>query len=164
MSHDESDKHRATITIHGDLLGPHVVGWPCDYVYLLFAVARLQSNTGGNLALLALSRNLQTKTCADVSATVDDMIGQIEALTLEDVAPGNRITRLHTDKGTEYLGQAMKLRLETRQVYRTTTMGYDPKMKWISRTIRGTRQRTNAETASSCHGLQNMLANKQDKH
>ena len=39
MTYDETDKHRAILIINVDVSGPHVVGWPCDYVYLLVAVA-----------------------------------------------------------------------------------------------------------------------------
>ena len=73
----------------------------------------------------------------DVSATVDNTIGQIEALTQQDVAPGDRLTRLHTNKVTEYLGEAMKLRLQNRQIYHTTTMGYDPTSNGLAERVVG---------------------------
>ena len=122
-----NDEERATRILHVDLSGPHVYSWPDDYCYLLVAVARVQKKDGTSYPLLPFSRPLPSKASNSVARAVDDIIGQIEATTLPEAAAGQRITRLHTDKGTEYLGNVMEERLHQRMIHHTKTMGYDPK-------------------------------------
>ena len=130
LTHTEEE--RATRIIHVDLSGPHNQGWPCESVYLLVAIARLQKKDGQGFPLLPYVRCLPSKTSNDVSNAVDDIIGEIEATTIPGLAPGPRLARLHTDKGTEYLGTTMKARLFDRKIFHTTTMGYDPKANGLA--------------------------------
>ena len=60
------------------------------------------------------------------------MIGEIETNNIPNLAPGPCLARLHTDKGTEDLGTAMKARLYERLIHHTSTMGYDPKANGLA--------------------------------
>ena len=46
---------------------------------------------------------------------------------MPEAVPGQRIVRIHTDKGTEFLGEVLQSDLRKRFVYHTHTVGYDPK-------------------------------------
>ena len=132
LTTDPNEKERATRILHMDLSGPHTAAWPCESVYLVVGIARLQRISGGGLPLLPFVRCVPTKSSMEVSWAVDGIIGQIEALTIQDVVPGPRIVRLHTDKGTEYLGECMKHRLYERMIHHTTTLGYDPQANGLA--------------------------------
>ena len=55
------------------------------------------------------------------------ILNEIEALTLPLAVPGQRITRAHTDRGTEFFGETLQEELLRRNVHHTYTIGYDPK-------------------------------------
>ena len=69
----------------------------------MVAVARLQAADGSSIPLLPFVRCLTSKNSSQVAGAVDEVIGEVEALTLPSKFPvciGQRLRRLHTDKGT----------------------------------------------------------------
>ena len=68
--------------------------------YALVAVARIQKADGDNYALLPFVRSLLGKTSLECKGAISSILNQIEATTLPEAVPGQRIVRLHTDKGT----------------------------------------------------------------
>ena len=118
---------KATRILHVDLSGPHEPGWPYDYRYILIAVARVQKTDGSNYSLLPFVRCLPNKTSLECLGALSSVLNQIEALTLPLAMPGQRITRVHTDRGTEFFGETLQADLFRRHVHHTFTVGYDPK-------------------------------------
>ena len=51
---------------------------------------------------------------------------------MPDVMLGQRVVRLHSDRGTEYQGSSFEARLKERNIFHTTIVGYDPQANGVA--------------------------------
>ncbi len=128
MEVHRSRKTEATTgrTLHLDLAGPYDISELNAARYLLVAAYRGVDKGGAALPVLPFVCPLPGKHSIDVTAAVEDILRQIEALNCPWLQDGQRVVRVHSDRGSEFVNSTLRQALQSRKIHQTLTRGYNP--------------------------------------
>ncbi len=128
MEVHKSRKTEATSgrTLHLDLAGPYETSELNASKYILVAAYRGVDKGGAALPVLPYVTPLAGKHAIDVTAAVEDILSQIEALNCPWLQDGQRVVRVHSDRGPEFVNSTLRQALQARKIHQTLTRGYNP--------------------------------------
>jgi hypothetical protein len=116
-------------TLHVDLSGPHALAENVQghsVSYMLVAVLRIQSKDFKDSLLLPWAVSIATKTQGEVEDALRALIVEIEGTPLKGIPYGQRVLRMQSDRGTEWLNKTVSQLMKEKGILHTSTQGRDP--------------------------------------